>query len=157
MDAKRTIFFISLYLSLIIACSLYAPENLIDSGNVIDIEEKNEVNMGEKDMVFWNEPLYSDQPKCTTDFRFTDQLVDPDDVAQIMFGVGSHISPHDHMVYWGVWPLGHTGRQQEQIEPPPGEKIQIAERVQLFAPVDFFYVDVGKGTRSTSEGETYVE
>ena len=74
-----------------------------------------------------------------------------------MFGGGSHISPHDHRVYWGVWPLGYSGRQQEEIEHPLGKKRQVAERVLLYAPADLFYIDVGKGTRSTPEGETYVE
>jgi hypothetical protein len=33
----------------------------------------------------------------------------------------------------------------------------IAERVQLYAPADFFYIRLGKETRSTPEGKSYVE
>ena len=110
-----------------------------------------------QEAVFWNAPYYIDMPNCTADFRFSHRLVDPEDIAQTMFGTGSHISPHDHMVYWGVWPLGEPGRQQEEIEPPPGEKRLIARRVQLYAPTDLFHISVGKETRSTPEGKSYVE
>ena len=45
---------------------------------------------GEQEVVFWNERP-SDISKCATDFRFSHQLANPEVVAQMMFGPGSHI------------------------------------------------------------------
>ncbi len=42
---------------------------------------------GEQKVVFWNERP-SDISKCTTDFRFSHQLANPEVVAQMMFGPG---------------------------------------------------------------------
>ena len=50
-----------------------------------------------QEMIFWNKRP-SGLPDCASDFRFTHELADPEDVRQMMFGPGSHIEPHEHML-----------------------------------------------------------
>ena len=65
---------------------------------------------------FWNQPDSALLlPECTTDFRFSHQIADPEDLTPISFGLGSHIAPHEHMAYWG-------GGEFVSVEPIPGQK-----------------------------------
>ena len=75
---------------------------------------------------FWNErqPGF---PDCTTDFKFSHQFANPEDVGQLMFGPGGHIEPHEHMLYWESGPA-------EDIETVPGKKRQESRKIQLYAP-----------------------
>ena len=104
---------------------------------------------GEQEVVFWNERP-SDIPKCTTDFRFSHQLANPEVVARMMFGPGSHIEPHEHMLYWESGGV-------EGIETVPGKKRQVSRKIQLYAPADIYRIHVGQANRTTEEGDTYVE
>ena len=104
---------------------------------------------GEQEVVFWNERP-SDISKCATDFRFSHQLANPEVVAQMMFGLGSHIEPHEHMLYWESGAV-------EGIETVPGKKRQVSRKIQLYAPADIYRIHVGQANRSTEEGDTYVE
>ena len=103
----------------------------------------------EQEVVFWNERP-SDIPKCTTDFRFSHQLANPEDVLQLMFGPGSHIEPHEHMLYWESGAV-------EDIKTVPGKKRQVSRKIQLYAPADIYRIHVGEANRSTEEGNTYIE
>lgn len=152
------------------ACSIVTvyiepPEVPLESIKLAGIEVQNQV-VEEAQEVFWNERP-SDLPECDTDFRFSHRLVNPDDVGQLMFGPGGHIEPHEHMIYWGLWSPG--GREAEedlanpnsQATPIPegtlGDKRQVSEKIQLYAPTDIYRVDVGYANRSTEKGETFIE
>lgn len=103
----------------------------------------------DQETVFWNERP-NNLPECTSDFRFSHQLANPEDVLQLMFGPGSHIEPHEHMLYW------ESGTAKE-IETVPGTKKQVSRKIQLYAPTDIYRIHVGETNRSTEEGDTYIE
>jgi hypothetical protein len=113
------------------------------------LDALREEELEAQEIVFWNERP-GDIPKCTTDFRFSHQLANPEDVEQMMFGPGSHIEPHEHMLYWESGGVG-------DIETVPGEKRQESRKIQLYAPADIYRIHVGEGNRTTEEGDTYVE
>ena len=100
---------------------------------------------------FWNQPDSALLlPECTTDFRFSHQIADPENLNSLSFGLGSHIAPHEHMAYWGTPDL-------VSVEPIPGQKELHSEKVQLFAPMDIFAGVFWKETRADDEGITYTE
>jgi hypothetical protein len=98
---------------------------------------------------FWNErqPGF---PDCTTDFKFSHQFANPEDVAVLFFGPGGHIEPHEHMLYWESGPV-------EGIETLPGKKRQESRKIQLYAPTDIYRVNLGYANRTTNDGDKYIE
>lgn len=72
-----------------------------DTGVAVEADQR-ESGTEEQDEAFWNEPDSALLlPECTTDFRFSHQIADPEDLTPISFGLGSHVAPHEHMAYWG--------------------------------------------------------
>jgi hypothetical protein len=119
-----------------------------------------------QETVFWNEPELG-LPDCTNDFKFTHRLANPEDVQQIFFGPGSHIAPHEHMVYWATDNIGSPSElnnpdatstlKTENVAENPSHETQVSEKIQLYAPTDIYRIEARRETRSIDEGPTYVE
>ena len=120
----------------------------------------------EQGAIFWNAPM-TNVPKCTADFEFSHELADPKEVQEIYFGVGSHIAPHEHMVYWATHQIGGPSELNNPDAPStlktetaaanPPHGTQVSEKIQLYAPTDIYRIDARRETRSIDEGPTYVE
>ena len=104
---------------------------------------------GMVETVFWNErpPGF---PDCATEFKFSHQLANPEDVTRMFFSEGGHIEPHEHMLYW-------ESGQLESAESTPGEERNFSRIIQLYAPTDIYRVEVGYSNRVTQDGDGYVE
>ena len=124
------IFLIASFLVLFIACGSESSSMPIPT-----LTPKLELD--ESKGVFWNEPMWKGLPECSTNFKFSHQLVAAEDIMQIMFGPGSHVWPHEHMTYWGV---------EEDVE-----------STQLYAPTDIFRIDIRTGSLSDLERDPYTE
>jgi hypothetical protein len=105
--------------------------------------------MEKQKATFWNK-LQPGTPDCVTEFNFTHQFANPEDVGQLMFGPGGHIEPHEHMLYW-------ESGAAEDIETVPGKKRQESRKIQLYAPIDIYRIDLGYANRTTKDGDKYVE
>ena len=105
--------------------------------------------MGKEQAIFWNhrQPGF---PDCTSDFKFSHHLANPEDVVTMFFGLGGHIEPHEHMLYWQSQPAGN-------ITSAIGETRHFSEKIQLYAPADIYRVDLGYANKTTNDGEKYVE
>ena len=133
------------------------------SRDVIQATEPNEGTQ-QQETTFWNERPPG-LPDCQGDFKFTHHLIDPKNVSQIMFGPGSHIAPHEHMAYWGLWGPENKGVDlfNPDANPTPvtnisSEKpLHVSYQVQLFAPIDIYRIDVREGSRLTPDGTEYIE
>ena len=133
------------------------------SRDVIQATEPNEGTQ-HQETTFWNERPPG-LPDCQGDFKFTHHLIDPKNVSQIMFGPGSHIAPHEHMAYWGLWGPENKGVDlfNPDANPTPvtnisSEKpLHVSYQVQLFAPIDIYRIDVREGSRLTPDGTEYIE
>ena len=120
----------------------------------------------EQGVVFWNAPM-ANVPKCTADFEFSHELADPKEVQEMYFGVGSHIAPHEHMVYWATHQIGGPSELNNPDAPStlktetaaanPPHGTQVSEKIQLYAPADIYRIDARRETRSIDEGPTHVE
>ena len=90
--------------------------------------------------IFWNDPLQPVTQRCNGNFEFTHKLANPSDIEAIGVSPGSHIAPHDHMAYWGTADIErHSNKSHDEQ--------QVSERVQLYNPVDIFFIDVSKNTK----------
>jgi len=132
---------------------LYNPDETISvpTNRVEDtqISDQQNPNIEKQELVFWNERP-DDFPDCTTDFKFSHPLANPKDVKHMFFGLGGHIEPHEHMLYW-------ESDQLKDLQDVSGERRYVSRRIQLYAPTDIYRVDVGYANRSTEEGDKYVE
>ena len=116
--------------------------------------------------VIVNAPM-ADVPKCTADFEFSHALANPKEVQQIYFGLGSHIAPHEHMVYWATHEIGSPSESYNPDATPTSKTetvvtktvhgTQVSEKIQLYAPADIYYIDARRGIWSIDKGLTYVE
>ncbi len=113
-----------------------------------------------QEAMFWNERP-SGFPDCATEFKFSHQLANPEDVSLMFFGEAGHIEPHEHMLYWVIGSAG-TAKAEELYNPDDtegasGQTIHLPRKIQLYAPTDIYRVNLGYSNRLTQDGDKYVE
>ena len=98
-----------------------------------ELQQPSNSQSAHKKNGFWNEPLqgWGGTPACASEMKFTHPLISDTDGWGLMTGPNK-ASPHNHMVYWGV----------PNLEEDPTFEGQVNQTRQIYAPTDFYYVDI---------------